>query len=256
MFEVQLGGASKINFGLVVVDMQNGFVAKNGSYDKLGMNTPLYREIIPKVRQLIDLCKSLNIPVFYTESVREASGIDLLTKIHTLLPKSREERLKIPICVRGTWDAQTIDELKPKEEEGDHIIIKRRDSAFQDTELRVWLQSTGINVLIFCGVDTSICVETSIRDAFNLGYDIVLISDATASGNKNHYETTLARVRDYYGLAMNFERFTKMITNLNAARHEKELDLQKYKQIVDNFISEFGLLDFRDFKVVAPEQAA
>ena len=53
---------------------------------------------------------------------------------------------------------------------------------------------------------------------------------------------------------MNFERFTKMITNLNAARHEKELDLQKYKQIVDNFISEFGLLDFRDFKVVAPEQ--
>jgi ureidoacrylate peracid hydrolase len=256
MFEVQLGGAAKINFGLVVVDMQNGFVAKDGSYDKLGMNTPLYREIIPKVRQLIDLCKSLDIPVFYTESVREASGIDLLTKIHTLLPKSREERLKIPICVRGTWDAQTIDELKPKEEEGDHVIIKRRDSAFQDTELRVWLQSVGINVLIFCGVDTSICVETSIRDAFNLGYDIVLISDATASGMKNHYETTLARVRDYYGLAMNIERFTKMITNLNTARHKKGLDLREYKQLIDNFISEFGLLDFRDFKVVAPEQAA
>ena len=134
MFEVNLGGASKINLGLIVVDMQNGFVAKNGSYDKLGMNTPLYREIIPKVRELIDLCKSIDIPVFYTESVREASGIDLLTKIHTLLPKAREERLKIPICVRGTWDAKTIDELKPKEEEGDHIIIKRRDSAFQDTE--------------------------------------------------------------------------------------------------------------------------
>ena len=51
MFEVQLGGAAKINLGLVVVDMQNGFVAKDGSYDKLGMNTPLYREIIPKVRR-------------------------------------------------------------------------------------------------------------------------------------------------------------------------------------------------------------
>ena len=50
MFEVQLGGAGKINLGLVVVDMQNGFVVKDGSYDKLGMNTPLYREIIPKVR--------------------------------------------------------------------------------------------------------------------------------------------------------------------------------------------------------------
>ena len=205
MFELYLAGA-KINLGLIVVDMQNGFVAKGGSYDKLGMNTSHYREIIPKVKNLIDLCKSLDIPVFYTEAVRESSGIDLLTKIHTLLPKSREERLKVPICVSGTWDAQTIDEIKPKKD--DHVIIKRRDSAFQDTELRVWLQSVGINVLVFCGADTSICVETSIRDGFNLGYDIVLISDATASSMKNHYETTLDRVRDYYGLQMNYDRFT------------------------------------------------
>jgi ureidoacrylate peracid hydrolase len=257
MFEVEFSESAKINLGLIVVDMQNGFVAKNGSYDKLGMNTPAYREIIPKVRELIDLCKSLDIPVFYTESVREASGIDLLTKIHTLLPKSREERLKIPICVRGTWDAQTIDELKPREDEGDHVIIKRRDSAFQDTELRVWLQSAGINVLVFCGVDTSICVETSIRDGFNLGYDIILISDATASGIRTHYETTLARVRDYYGLAMDFQRFVKMVTNLNnAVRQKKRLSLEEYKDVVDNFIAEFGLLDFRDFRVIPPEQAA
>jgi ureidoacrylate peracid hydrolase len=256
MFEVELGESDKINLGLIVVDMQNGFVAKNGSYDKLGMNTPAYREVIPKVKELVDLCKSLDIPVFYTESVREASGIDLLTKIHTLLPKSREERLKIPICVRGTWDAQTIDELKPREDEGDHVIIKRRDSAFQDTELRVWLQSSGINVLVFCGVDTSICVETSIRDAFNLGYDIILVSDATASGIRTHYETTLARVRDYYGLAMNFERFVKMVTNLNKVRQKKRLDLKEYKDVIDNFIKEFGLLDFRDFRIIAPEQAA
>ncbi len=244
MFELYLAGA-KINLGLIVVDMQNGFVAKGGSYDKLGMNTSHYREIIPKVKALIDLCKSLDIPVFYTEAVREASGIDLLTKIHTLLPKSREERLKVPICVSGTWDAQTIDEIKPKKD--DHVIIKRRDSAFQDTELRVWLQSVGINVLVFCGVDTSICVETSIRDGFNLGYDIVLISDATASGMKNHYETTLDRVRDYYGLQMNYDRFTTMVNNLNMIRKEK-LDIKHYSEMVDKFINEFGLLDFRNFR--------
>jgi ureidoacrylate peracid hydrolase len=244
MFELQFSGA-RISMGLIVVDMQNGFVAKGGSYDKLGMNTPPYREIIPKVKDLIQLCRSLDIPVFYTEAVREASGIDLLTKIHTLLPKSREERLKVPICVRGTWDAQTIDEIKPKDE--DHIIIKRRDSAFQDTELRVWLQSVGINVLVFCGVDTSICVETSIRDAFNLGYDIILISDATASGIKNHYETTLARVGHYYGLQMNFDRFTTMVNNLNNLRN-KRLDVKDYKQVIDKFINEFGLLDFREFR--------
>lgn len=108
---------------------------------------------------------------------------------------------------------------------------------------------------MFCGVDTSICVETSIRDGFNLGYDIVLISDATASGIKSHYETTLARVRDYYGLEMNYDRFTKMVNNLNIARRKKDLDLEDYKRLIDNFINEFGLLDFRDFRE-APQQAA
>jgi ureidoacrylate peracid hydrolase len=54
----------------------------------------------------------------------------------------------------------------------------------------------GINTLIFCGADTSICVETSLRDGFNLGYDVILISDATASGIRKHYDTTLERVRD------------------------------------------------------------
>ncbi|MDQ4013961.1 MAG: cysteine hydrolase [Thermoproteota archaeon] len=72
--------------------------------------------------------------------------------------------------------------------------MKRRDSAFQDTKLRVWLQSVGINTLMFCGVDTSICVETSLRDGFNLGYDVILISDATSLGIKKHYETTLETI--------------------------------------------------------------
>jgi ureidoacrylate peracid hydrolase len=244
MFEVQFAGA-RINFGLVVVDMQNGFVAKEGSYTKLGMNTPLYREIIPKVKDLIALCKSLDIPVFYTESVREASGVDLLTKVHTILPKSREERMKVPITVRGTWDAQTIDEIKPTED--DFVVIKRRDGAFQDTELRVWLQSFGINLLVFCGVDTSICVETSIREAFNIGYDIILISDATASGIKSHYQTTLDRVRDYYGLQMSYDRFAFMINNLNLMK-KQHFDKKELSERTDKFIKEFGLLDFRTFR--------
>ena len=184
MFEVHLGKYA-FNFGLLVVDMQNGFVSKGGSYDLLGMNTESYRKIIPKTKELIDYCRAEEIPVFYTEAIREPSGIDLLTRVHRLLPVTREERLKVPICVRGTWDAKTIDEIKP--EDSDHVVIKRRDSAFQDTELRVWLQSEGINTLIICGVDTSICVETSLRDAFNIGYDVILISDATASGINKHY---------------------------------------------------------------------
>ncbi|WP_458747576.1 cysteine hydrolase family protein [Candidatus Nitrosocosmicus sp. T] len=138
-----------------------------------------------------------------------------------------------------------MDELKPQDE--DHTVIKRRDSAFQDTELRVWLQSEGVNLLIFAGIDTSICVETSLRDGFNLGYDVTLISDATASGNKEHYKTTLERVSDYYGLVMSIERFKKAMNDLDKVR-KHEVDLSNISDTTLNaFLEEFNLLDPRTF---------
>ena len=152
----------------------------------------------------------LAIPVFYTQAVRESSGIDLLTRTHQILPKAREERImKKPICVRGTWDAEIVDDIKPLS--GDHIVVKRRDSAFHDTEIEVWLRSLGVDTIIFCGIDTSICVETSLREAFNIGYDVVLISDATASSNHKHYESTLENVKDYYGLVMDFQELSRYL---------------------------------------------
>jgi ureidoacrylate peracid hydrolase len=84
-------------------------------------------------------------------------------------------------------------------------------------------------LLVFAGIDTSICVETSLRDGFNIGYDVALISDATASGYKRHYETTLERVRDYYGLVMDIERFKKAINNLDKVR-KGEVDVRNMSE--------------------------
>jgi ureidoacrylate peracid hydrolase len=195
-----------VNPALIIIDVQNGFVSKDGSYDQLGMDVSHYRRVIPQMSELIRLCRSVDIPIFYTQAVREKSGIDLLTNTHRILPKSREERIRTkPICVINTWDADIVDEIKPSSM--DHVVIKRRDSAFQDTEIGVWLKSIGIDTLVFCGIDTSICVEASLRDAFNNGYDVILISDATASGNIKHFESTLEVVRDYYGLVMDVKEF-------------------------------------------------
>jgi ureidoacrylate peracid hydrolase len=245
MFKVTFPIGRTISPALIVVDMQNGFVGKGGSYDKLGMNTALYREIIPKLKDLIEFCRSMGIPVFYTEAVKEPTGIDILTNVHNILPKSRQERLKIPICVRGTWDGVTIDELKPKEK--DPVVIKRRDSAFQDTDLRIWLQSQGINLLVFTGVDTSICVETSLREGFNIGYDVMIISDATASGDKRHYETTLERVRDYYGIVMNVEQFKDAMRKLDKVRKGEAKKYLESEEERKKFLEEFNLLDPTEF---------
>jgi ureidoacrylate peracid hydrolase len=205
---------------LIVIDVQNGFVSKGGSYDQLGMDVSHYQHIIPQIAELIRLCRAVNIPVFYTQAVREKSGIDLLTNTHKILPRSREERIrKKPICVIGTWDADIVDKIKPSPM--DHIVIKRRDSAFQDTEISVWLKSIGIDALVFCGIDTSICVEASLRDAFNNGYDVVLISDATASGNIKHFESTIEVVRDYYGLVMDVKDFARRLPQKAEQRNKK-----------------------------------
>ena len=184
--------------------MQNGFVSKGGSYDLMGLNVSKYSEVVPTLKRLIEFCRKIKLPIFYSQAVREESGIDLLTRSHRILPKSREERIKRrPICIRGSWDAEIVDELKPSLD--DHVVIKRRDSVFQDTEVEVWLRSLGIDSIIFSGIDTSICVESSLRDAFNHGYDILLISDATASNNLDHYNSTLDNIRNYYGLVMNID---------------------------------------------------
>ena len=245
MFKVNLPNGRTLVPALVVIDMQNGFVAKGGSYDKIGYNTTMYREVIPKIKDLIEFCRSMGIPVFYTEAVKEESGIDILTNVHNILPKSRQERMKVPICVRGTWDGVTIDELKPREK--DPVVLKRRDSAFQDTDFRIMLQSQSINFLIFTGIDTSICVETSLREGFNTGYDVAIISDATASGDKRHYETTLERVRDYYGVVMDSEKFKETVRKLDKMRKGEAKAFLESEAEVKTFLEEFNLLDPRNF---------
>lgn len=202
----------KINPILLIIDMQNGFCTKGGSYDKLGIDISHYQKIIPNIKKAIEICRKAKIPIFYTQAVREASGIDLFTKQHKILPQKRGERIKkIPICVRGTWDAEIIPELSPAKE--DHIVIKRRDSAFQDTELDLWLRSSHIDTIIFCGADTSVCVDNSVRDAFNKGYSVIILSDAVASMHPSHHVATLETLKEWYGVSVTTDELERILAS-------------------------------------------
>lgn len=198
---------------LLVIDMQNGFCAPGGSYedygDSIGANIRAYRKIVPNVARVIATCREVKIPIFYTEQVREASGIDLYTRLHRIIPSRRAEFLKIPACVRGTWDAEIINELQPAD--GDHIVVKRRDSSFQDTELDLWLRSAYVDTLIITGVDTGICVDNTLMDGFNLGYDIILVEDATASSWKEIAKATVMKVRGSYGWVLTTDKLVEML---------------------------------------------
>jgi len=226
---------------LLVIDMQNGYCAPGGSYEKYGGNIgadlEAYRQIIPNISRLVAVAREVGIPIFYTQQVREESGIDLFTRLHRIVPERRAEFLRIPACIRGTWDAEIINELKPAP--NDHVVVKRRDSAFQDTELDLWLRSsyidtvicTGvdtaicvteldlwlrssyIDTVICTGVDTAICVENTLTDAFNTGYDVILVEDATASSWQKIGQATLRKVAGSYGWVINTDRLIELLNS-------------------------------------------
>jgi ureidoacrylate peracid hydrolase len=193
--------------------MQNGFCSPGGSYEQwggyIGADLDTYRQIIPNVARLLAACRELDIPVFYTQQVREASGIDLYTRLHRIIPHRRAEFLRIPACIRDTWDADIIEELYPVE--GDHLVIKRRDSAFQDTELDLWLRSIYADTLIITGVDTGICVENTLTDGFNMGYDVILVEDGTASSWAEIGRATVLKVKGSYGWVLKTDKLIKML---------------------------------------------
>lgn len=209
--------AYRIKPAIAVLDVQNGFVAKGGSFDKLGYDISRYQRVVPVIKDVYRRAKSLKIPVFFSQALREKSGIDMLDKSHKILPLKRRERIRrLPICVRGTWDSDFIDELKPQDD--DLIVHKRRDSIFQDTEFELWLRALGIDTIIFSGIDTSICVESSLRDAFNKGWDVILISDATASLSDEAYQTTILEIKENFGLVIDsrglFDNLKRIENNL------------------------------------------
>jgi len=205
----------RIRPALVIIDLQNSFISPRGSFDKLGYDISKYQRIVPVIQKTYKKAKSLKISVFFSKAIREKSGVDMLDRLHKILPRKRRERIeKLPICVRNTWDSEIIDDLKPRSD--DLIVEKRRDSIFQDTEFELWLKSLRVDTLIFTGVDTSICVESSLRDAFNKGWDVILLADATASLDDRFYETTLAEVKENFGLVIKSGEFFSNLERIGA----------------------------------------
>jgi ureidoacrylate peracid hydrolase len=200
----------KIRPVFLVVDMQNGFCAPGGTFDKFGFNIKSYREIIPALARLLGAMRALDVPIYYSKAVREASGLDCIDKVHRIIPVSRRERIeKMPLCIRGTWDSEVIDELAPRPE--DYIVEKRRDSVFQDTEFDLWLKAFRADTIVFAGIDTYICVESTVRDAFNRGYDVILVKDCVASRNPRNHETTLEQVAEAFGLVVSSAELLRMV---------------------------------------------
>ena len=167
---------------LVVIDMQRDFIEKGGFGASLGNDVTRLQAIVPTVARLIGVCRSANVPVIHT---RECHLPDLSD-----CPPAKRERgkptLRIGdegpmgrVLIKGEPGAEIIPEVFPIE--GEHVIDKPGKGAFYATGLQPILDELGITQLIFAGVTTEVCVQTTMREANDRGYECLLASDATES---------------------------------------------------------------------------
>ena len=168
--------------GLVVIDMQRDFVEPGGFGETLGNDVSRLSAIVPTVARLLAGFRAAGLPVIHT---RECHRPDLSD-----LPDAKRDRgapsLRIGdpgpmgrILVAGEPGAEIIPELAPLP--GELVLDKPGKGAFCRTDLEAHLTKRGLRQLVFAGVTTEVCVQTTMREANDRGYDCLLAHDATES---------------------------------------------------------------------------
>jgi nicotinamidase-related amidase len=186
---------------LIVIDMQRDFVEPGGFGASLGNDVEPLQAIIPTVRKLLDGFRAAGLPVVHT---RECHRPDLSD-----CPPAKRNRgepaLRIGdpgpmgrVLIAGEPGAQIVSELRPLADET--VIDKPGKGAFYATELGEVLRSLGIRQLVFAGVTTEVCVQTTMREANDRGYDCLLATDATESYFPAFKAATIEMVRAQGGI--------------------------------------------------------
>ncbi len=170
------------SIGLIVIDMQRDFVEPGGFGASLGNDVRPLLAIVPTVRRLMDRFRAAGLPVIHT---RECHRPDLSD-----LPDAKRNRgapaLRIGdpgpmgrVLIAGEPGADIIPELAPMP--GELVIDKPGKGAFYGTGLGAHLRCLGLQHLVFAGVTTEVCVQTTMREANDRGHDGLLATDATES---------------------------------------------------------------------------
>ena len=183
---------------VLIIDMQNAFCRKGGMFDLGGRDISLIPQTYGPIRQRKHggTRKRNQGGVHRPPSHPRPPGSGTAVAVRFRGMVDRPD-VSDKLILQGTWGAEIIDELAPRQDE--MVIEKRRFSAFVGTELDMMLKTFDIRYLIFTGVATNICVESSLRDASHLQYLPILVSDAVAASPPRRQESTLANVREVFG---------------------------------------------------------
>lgn len=209
---------------VVVVDMQNDFGAEGGMFDRAGIPISAIQSVVAPTARVLAAARAAGMQVVYLTmqfepDLSNAGGPDAPNLlIHRRLgigdpvkaPDGRGGR----ILIRDTWNTEILSELAS--ESGDVVIPKHRFSGFFETDLDSILKERGITSLIFTGCTTSVCVESTLRDAFFRDYRCLLLEDCCAEpigGDqvRSNHDATVLTIEMLFGWVSDSSRLNSAL---------------------------------------------
>jgi nicotinamidase-related amidase len=189
------------NVALIIIDMQRDFLESGGFGEALGNDVTRLQVIVPVIKQLLITFRQLNLPIIHTIEGHKSD----LSDCPPAKIKRGNSQLKIGntgplgrILVLGEPGNDIIPELTPLP--GEIVINKPGKGAFYQTNLQTKLNEQQITHLIFTGVTTEVCVQTTMREANDRGFECLLIEDATESYFPEFKQATIEMIRSQGGI--------------------------------------------------------
>jgi biuret amidohydrolase len=186
---------------LVMIDFQRDFVDPGGFGEALGNDVSLLRRAVPPAERVLQAARNRGLFVIHT---REGHRPDLAD-----CPPAKKARGRLKagigdpgpmgrILVRGEYGHDLVKELQPVA--GEPVVDKPGKGAFYATDLDSILKNRGIKQLVVCGVTTEVCVQTTVREANDRGYDCLVLEDCVASYFPEFQKAALAMVKAQGGI--------------------------------------------------------
>ena len=213
---------------IIVCDMQNDFGAKGGMFDRAGNDISMIQRAVGPTAKVLTSARRAGVKIVYlkmgfradlsdlgaSDSVNRVRHLEGLKVGQTIrAPDGRESR----ILIRDHWGTDIVPELKPQPD--DFVLYKHRFSGFYETELDATLKRLEVKHLIFTGCTTSVCVESTIRDAMFRDYLPVLLADCTGEPIGYHFprsnhEASLLVIETSLGWISASEEFVTALENV------------------------------------------
>ena len=205
---------------VIVVDMQNAYASKGGYIDVAGFDVSGAAAAVDQTRKVLDVARAAGISVIYFQNGWDKDYVEAggpgspnWHKSNALKTMRAHPELEGTLLAKGTWDYAIVDELAPQP--GDIVIPKTRYSGFFNTNVDSVLRARGIRNLVFTGIATNVCVESSLRDAFHLEYFSVVLEDATHHvGPDFIQQATLYNIEKFFGWVSTVADFCGAITQI------------------------------------------